>query len=290
MRIWMLCVAAALSAPVAVRAETLTNQMVIALAGAGIGDEAIVAKIRNSGNQFDLSTEKLIELKSKGVSSPVIAAMIQAGNGSPVSGNAAGSSDSPDPLVPHPSGIYLLVDRQGAAHMVRMDPTVSNQTKTGGILGYAFTGGIVPISMKAVLPNVGARVRTTAGHPVFYFYFDEANRSLSQGGPGGMWLAGPAAAVTSPNEFSLVRFDVKKNTREAKVGKFNIGGAKAGVMDNDRIAFSYDQVAPGVFRVAPEQDLPPGEYGFLYSMGGGTGMGMQAAGSTSRVFDFAVTQ
>src|SRR3546814_8155398 len=51
----------------------------------------------------------------------------------------------------------------------------------------------------------------------------------------------------------------KKNGREARVGSFNIAGAKAGVMDKDRIAFSYDKVGPGVFKVSPEQALAPGE-------------------------------
>src|SRR3546814_8931753 len=82
----------------------------------------------------------------------------------------------------------------------------------------------------------------------------------------------------------------KKNGREARVGSFNIAGAKAGVMDKDRIAFSYDKVGPGVFKVSPEQALAPGEYGFLYFMGGGGGAGMQAAASTTRVFDFSVTE
>src|SRR3546814_11077608 len=61
-------------------------------------------------------------------------------------------------------------------------------------------------------------------------------------------------------------------------------------MDKDRIAFSYDKVGPGVFKVSPEQALAPGEYGFLYFMGGGGGAGMQAAASTTRVFDFSVTE
>src|SRR3546814_6026741 len=74
------------------------------------------------------------------------------------------------------------------------------------------------------------------------------------------------ALPISPNEFSLVRFKEKKNGREARVGSFNIAGAKAGVMDKDRIAFSYDKVGPGVFKVSPEQALAPGEYGFLYFM------------------------
>lgn len=271
-------------------AEKLNNQMVVELVKAGLGDEAIVAKISGSEGAFDLSTDHLIDLKRQGVSSPVIAAMIRA-DSSPAragSGPVKFVNDSPEPLVPHASGIYLLMNHNGPAHMLKIDPTVSNQTKTGGFFGYALTGGIASLSMKSVLPDPTARVRASGSRPVFYFYFDEANPRNAENGASGVWLSGPAATVTSPNEFSLVRFSQKKNAREARVGSFNIAGAKAGVMDKDRIPFAYDKLAPGVFKVFPQQDLQPGEYGFLYFMGGGGGVGMQAAASTTRVFDFSV--
>jgi hypothetical protein len=106
----------------------------------------------------------------------------------------------------------------------------------------------------------------------------------------GLWGSGPATAVTSPGEFSLVRFAQKKNQREAKVGQFNIGGAKSGVMDKDRISFEFKQVSPGVFKVQPSNDLPIGEYGFLYSTSTGAGgVGLYGGGATAaRIFDFAI--
>ena len=158
----------------------------------------------------------MIALKKSGVSSPVIAAMIEAANGAGVSANATSSSDSPDPKVPHPSGIYLLAQWMPDPKMLAIDPITSNQTKTGGFLGYALTAGIASISFKTVVPNAHARVAADVVRPTFYFYFDQANRSLSSGGAASLWLSG---SVTSPNEFSLVRFKVKDGRREAKVGK-----------------------------------------------------------------------
>lgn len=227
----------------------------------------------------------MIALKKRGVSGPVIAAMIESGAQGAVSSKAVFSADSPDPLVPHPSGVYMATE----ARMVRIDPTTSNQSKTGGILGYAFTGGIASLSIKAVIPNITARVRTGRARPTFYFYFDEATRGLSQAGGTSLWLSGPASAITSPNEFSLIRFEVKKDRRETRVGSMNLAGAKAGVMDKDRIAFDYEQVTPGVFKVTPSSDLTSGEYGFLYSVSAGAGPGMWGNGTGSaRIFDFAV--
>src|SRR3546814_3151881 len=97
--------------------------------------------------------------------------------------------------------------------------------------GYSRTGCIASLSMKSVLPNATARIRANTSKPVFYFYFDEANARYAQNAASGVWLSGPAATVSSPNEFSLVRFKEKKNGREARVGSFNIAGAKAGMMD-----------------------------------------------------------
>ena len=268
-------------------AETLNNQNVIALVGAGLGDEAVIAKIKASAGQYDTSTDALIALKRAGASSAVIAAVIEASNGTAVSDKAMLSSDSPDPKVPHQSGIYMLADWLPEAKMLVLDPTTSNQTKTGGMFGYMLTGGIASMSFKTVLPSPTARVGTQKPRPKFYFYFDQAGRSLSTGGATSIWMAG---SVTSPNEFSLVRFSVKSGRREAKVGKFNLGGAKAGVMDEDRIQFDYNQVSPGVFAAMPSNDLPPGEYGFIYSIStGGGGMGAGGVGAqTSKIFDFSI--
>ena len=275
----------AVGVPSAAQAETLTNDMVVSLVQAGLGDDAVIAKIKASAAHYALSTDDLIALKKRGVSGPIIAAMIDAGSQGAVSSNAAFSADSPDPLVPHPSGVYMAND----SRMVRIDPTTSNQSKTGGILGYAFTGGIASLSVKAVIPNITARVRTGRARPTFYFYFDEATRGLSQAGGASPWLSGPASAITSPNEFSLIRFDVKKDRRETRVGSMNLAGAKAGVMDKDRIPFDYEQVTPGVFKVRPMSDLPTGEYGFIYSVSAGAGPGMWGNGTGSaRIFDFAI--
>jgi hypothetical protein len=282
-------IAAALfiSAPVAAQ-EVLTNQSVTTLISAGLGEQTIIAKIKASPSAFKTEASDLIALKKQGVSDAIIAAMIDASSSSSVSALAMGASDSPDPRAPHASGIYLL-HTGNPAKMVRIDATSANQTKTGGFLGYALTGGIAKMKINTVIPGASARVKAEGGMPKFYFYFDQAGSSLSNGGNGGFWLAGPGAAITSPSEFSLVQFKVKKDRREAAVGSFNITGAKAGVQDNQRIALTYTDVRPGVFEVTPQAPLEPGEYGFVYSTTSGGGVGAYGGGATmSRIFDFSV--
>jgi hypothetical protein len=270
--------ALALAAPLAAQ-EVLTNQTVLALAGAGVGDQIIVAKIRSSATSFDVTTGQLIELKKRGVSDNIIAAMIEAA-GKPVDAAAAGTSNSPDPNAPHAPGIYLLDESATPTKMVRIDPAASNQMKTGGMLGYALTGGIAKIKMNIVLPGASARNRTAAIRPKFYFYLGQTN--TIPGIPSMYWMGLPGLSPSSPNEFSFVHFEAKKDHREASVGRIGIGGVATGVQDNQRLTLTYTDVRPGVFSVTPSGDLAPGEYAFVYSIAGGMN-GM------SRIFDFSVT-
>jgi hypothetical protein len=271
--------------PSAVLAETLTDDSILLLVHAGLGDAAIVAKIKNTPGNYDTSIAKIIALKKSGVSDAVMAAMME--NAQKDAANA--NNESADPLTPHAAGVYLLADWANPARMDHIDATTANQTKNTGMLGYAFSGGIAAIKMKSVLPNEAARIKSTSKRPVFFFYFDKANASLSNSGGGFSSLLG-LSAVTSPNEFSLVKFDVKEGHREIATGKFSMyGGAKSGVMDKSRIDFTYKDISPGVFKVFMNQDMEPGEYGFIYSSSAGSGIGMYAGGiSSSRIFDFTV--
>ena len=267
--------ALALGLAVPAMAETLTNSDVVALSKAGLGDDAIVAKIKTSDANYDLSTGQLIALKSAGVSGPVIAAMLSASAPKPISL----SLDAFDPMQPHATGVYVL--READHRMERMDPTATNQAKTGGHIGHIMTFGISTMSIKAAIPGESAHVKVAAGKPTFYFFFDESNGA---GAVGSTWASGTNAVVTSPSEFTLIHLMQKEGRREAQVGSKNIGGVKSGVMDHDRIEFDYQLVRPGVYRAVPQEALTPGEYGFIYAISGGGAEGAM----TARVYDFAV--
>lgn len=256
--------------------EVLTNDTVLSLAAAGIPDEALVAKIKASKGKYDTSTSNILMLKQKGLSGPVIAAMIGAAD---AASKPALSLDAADPMIPHPAGVYFA-SPDGGQKMVVMQPTVSSQAKTGGIFGYALTGGLASMSIKAAIPGSTATL-TTSKTPTFYFFFDDSNPGTAT--QTSAWLAGSASVVKSPSEFSLVQLMEKKGRREARVGSANIAGAKTGIMDKDRIEFTYEQVRQGVFKVAPKQPLEPGQYGFVYSVAGAAGGAL-----TARVYDFGV--
>ncbi len=255
------------------QAEPLTIASVLELNALQVGDDAIIAKIQSDSTVFDLTTDQIIDLRKKGLSSPVIAAMLKTKGGPKL------SIDSPDPAVPHAPGLYFLNGQGDGAKMAKMNFTVSNQAKTGGILGYALTGGIASMSIKVAIQNETSPVRVT-GTPRFFFFFD----STTPEGGANTWASGSNTFVNSPAEFTLVQLMKKSGRREARVGSMNIGGAKSGVMDKDRLAFRSNELRPGVYEVTPATSLEPGEYGFIFSLAGaGTGGAM-----TARVFDFTV--
>jgi len=254
--------------------DTLTNSTVIELVRAGLGSESIIAKINASNGTYDTSTDALIRMKQAGVQDGVIAAMLQRST-TPVLTNAVADNSSANPLTPHAPGIYVL-DNRASPKMIRIDATLANQTKSSNMLGYALTSGILKMKMKAVIPNPQARVLTADVRPIFYFYFTQTGplANMSQFG------SAFSAMASSPNEFSLVRLDQKKDRRETSVGSFGMfSGAKSGISDKARVSFTYDDVAPGVFKVTPSANLLPGQYGFLHSV---------TPGSGARIFDFAV--
>jgi hypothetical protein len=262
-----------------VAAETLTNASVIELVKAGIGNDAVIAKIKATPGNYNLNTDDLIALKNEGVPGDVIAAMI-AGPSKPEAAAPVMSLTDINPMTPHPSGVYLIDTR--ANRLDRIDPTVSNQAKTGGIWGYAFTAGIASMSIKVAISGEAARVVAPSATPAFYFFFDASNPATAN--ITSSWAAGSAQTVSSPSEFTLIQLMEKKGRREARVGSKNIGGMKTGVMDHDRIPFDYQMVRDGVYKVTPKEPLEAGQYGFIYALtGGGTGGAM-----TARIFDFSV--
>lgn len=261
-------------------AEVLRNNSVVVLSASGLGDEAIIAKIRSSEARFDLSTDQMVALKKHGVSGPVIAEMIAASNQTKahVTTSPRDASTPPDRsankntlAASRPAGIYLLSN----GNLVRLDFNVSGQTKTSGLLGTMLTSGIAATSIKTVLQGESARIKTSDRSPVFYFYLPDAVNHANAGS-----FEAQSTNPSSPNEFSLIRLVRKSGNREARVGRANIGGIKSGIMDKDRIDFHYDEARPGVFSVKVTTPLTEGEYSFVMIGAGGAKL--------ARFFDFSV--
>lgn len=265
-----------------VEAESLNNDSIVTLVRAGLGEDAVVAKIRSSDGQYDTSVEGLVRLKKAKVPNQIITAMIERSSKKSEESKPVWMNEARDPMLPHTPGLYILTDRSESAKMIPVKATTSRQTKSGGFWSYALTGGIASMSFKAIVPRAHAQIQSGEVKPIFYFFFDQAV------GPEPSAFSA-SATITTPTEFALVRFDEKKDHREKKVGKFNITGPKSGLAEKDKIPFTYSEIRSGVFEVIPVNDLPPGEYGFVTDNAGSGGNVVSGIGGVNRtVFDFSI--
>jgi hypothetical protein len=256
--------------------EVLTNDKVITMVKAGLPPSIIVNKIHASKTNFNTDTDELIRLQNAHVPTDIVNAMVEASTHASAVTSRTGAgdvsnADPNDPAAAHEAGIYLYQEKDGQKKMIQLEPSVSKQTKTGGVFASAMTGGLAKIKFKAALAGQNAPLQIDSARPVFYFYFEVKNAGLSTN----------TYYATSPNEFVLVALDVKANTREVTVSQANAFGAQSGTMDKAARGFKIEKLSPGVFKVTPQEDLAEGEYGFYNGGGAGPSGG-------AKVFDFGI--
>jgi len=259
--------------------KKMTNQDVVDLVALGLSDDVVIDKIHAAqATGFDTGLPALKSLKQSNVSDAVIRAMINphpdsAGNSNPT----ANEGDPNDPNAPHDPGIYIYTKGQNGPRMSMLEPTVYSEGKSGGVFKSAMTYGIAKVKWKAVVRGAHSNTKSNDTSMVFYFYFENTSAGLSHASFGG---------TSTPNEFTLLKFDVKGDSRETVVMKMNAFGSSSGTDDKANTGFSFTKLSPGVYKVVPNEPLRPGEYCFLSSNGIGT-FGAGSAGA-SRLFDFGV--
>jgi hypothetical protein len=260
--------------------KKITNEDVIEMLGLGLTDDVIIDKIHSTtASDFDTTVTGLKALKAARVSDSVRRAMINPHPGAQpaANGDVAVISNPNDPTSLHDPGIYMYAKAKDGLRLTMLEPTVYSQGKSGGVFKSAMTYGIAKITWKAVVRGAHANVKTGDSAVTFYFYFEESNAGLSHASFG---------ETTTPNQFTLLKFDEKKDARETVVMQGNAFGASSGTDEKAHTGFSFTKLRPGVFKVVPDDTLKPGEYCFLSS----SGMGPYGAGSAgaSRLFDFSV--
>ncbi len=289
----------------------LTVEGVLAMAGAGLSDDVIIARLRKENKGFDLSPDDMIRIKKAKISDAVMRVMldpkaelnapaarsettanpqvvvpaphigtVNPSGATPAPGSEA-KGDPNDPLVPHDSGIYLMAkDRDGKPQMIVLERASWQGSKSGGYLAAAMTYGIVKAKTKAVIPGPHANIRVTESSPVFYFYFDD-----KQAGLGKTYFG--VGNLSNPGQFSLVKLEVNKENRESTVGQFSALGSSSGADSKAMISFKSERIRPGLYKVVVE-NLKSGEYCFVAS----SNMGIQSpygmtTNMTTDIFDFS---
>ena len=161
--------------------QGLTTDQVIQMVEAGLGEDLIITRLRRDGKAFNLEVEEMLRLKKAGVSDNIIKVMVdpkaqiaevpiappaQPSPPPPVTGipshqgvvlavpnasspsgatTAAGApaGDPNDPLSPHDSGIYVVIEsRTGKKELTVLERAAYQGSKTGGMLSSALTYGI----------------------------------------------------------------------------------------------------------------------------------------------------
>jgi hypothetical protein len=289
--------------------QALTVDGVLSMVQAGLSDDVIIARLRKQAQPFDLTSDDMIRLKQGKVSdavlkvmldpkadltpapptptpvvvqSPVVPGVARPSGATPGSGDATG--DPNDPMVPHDSGIYLFTkDRQGKPEMIVLERASYQGAKSGGFFGSAMTYGAVKAKTKAVIPGPHASLQVSETSPVFYFYFDD-----KQAGLGKTYFG--VGSLSNPNQFVLLKLEVKKSDRETVIGKYSVWGSSSGSDAGATIPFKTERLRTGLYKVTVD-GMQQGEYCFYASSGSTTTAGGPVAMTTTTgtdIFDFGV--
>ena len=254
--------------------ETLNNDSIIAMAKAGLSEGLVVDKINSEPCNYDISTPAIIALKQGGLSEVVIGAMVRRCATLSEKRGIAGDDTSADPKVKHSPGIYAFETWLDAKKLQVIRPSKASGIKSTG------NGSLVfPYMTKLVMANPKSHLDIPENNPEFYFYFNVSDGKVSDFGMEN------SVAAQSPDEFSLIKFKDKGDSREVNIGKVSFYGGitltnRRGIDPKYTIHFEIEQVADGIFKVSPHDPLDAGEYAFIFT----------GANGNSRIYDFSVTK
>lgn len=246
--------------------EKITNESIMQMVELGFSDDIILTKVNSSDYKFDTSMTELSKLKKAGVSSDIIAMMIQKSSHNTKS----------------KTGIYFE-NEKGEATLIQ--PSVFSGKNTNAV-AQKLVSGLINAKQKAILPKMRSNNVMTTNTPEFTFIFDVSTADVDNMQPqqgGGDLFNWWFKTASSPNEFVLIKLKVKerKNLREVITGKSSAITSNTGVDPRNALPFSIEEIEGNKYKVIPET-LEPGEYAFFYQ-------GQVPGGrSNQAVFDFSV--
>ena len=213
--------------------ESLTNDSVLKLVKAGMGDELIVNMINSQPGAYTLGTDDLIALKTGGASEKVISAMLLKKGG----GSSAPAAAAPAPPAAGPVSEVGVYYRKAGA-WTDMDPEVIN-FKTGGVMKSIATNGIVKGDINGNIKGPHSKLELTT--PVELLVY------VPEG--------------TAITEYQLLLLHVNSDGREFRTvtgGVFH----KSGGASRDAQEFEGKKIAPRTYSISLPA-LKAGEYGLL---------------------------
>lgn len=214
--------------------ETLTNEAVLKLVKAGLGEDTVVALIQSQPAKFSLSADDVIALKTGGVPDKIVAAMI-------AKGSSAGPASAAKATSPVVGNGLQLPDELGVYHQkdgkyVSLTPEILNlRTARAGSM---FTSGIVAAKLNGWVVNAHSPNRVAPETQMLV--------RLPEG--------------TDPAEYVCLEFKRKDDRREVELGRGRINVSFS--THRAAIPFQSEKLDKGLFRLKFGV-FKPGEYGLL---------------------------
>lgn len=231
------CTMAGVPAYAATQSETsreppLSNADIIKLSKLQLGDEVILAKIKQAKSVgFDLTTDGLIQLKQAAVSGKVISAMLDRSTAKQLTVNASSSANEAS-------------NSDGQVRLVVGDQEVSLPSNRGDLSAT----GMWPVVFTFLdYPGRSARTRVQNIRPTLLI--------RSEHDPKGYYY--------------LAKLDVndeEDNNRSLKIEQKASGfSATTRVVPAGRwhVEYTASETEPGTWSITPTRDLQPGEYGVV---------------------------
>ncbi|MGA2196487.1 MAG: hypothetical protein ABSH40_14590 [Bryobacteraceae bacterium] len=237
---------------------TLTNDSIVKMVKAGLGEDIILSSIHAQPGRYATGADDLIALKSAGVSDKIIAAMMN-GGGAAAPAAAAGPAPAAagGPIVGE-IGVYYKKNDQWAD----LNPEVVN-FKTGGVLKSIGTAGIVKGDVNGHVE--GAKSPNRIPSPVDLLVYT----------PDGV-------AIT---EYQLLRLRDCKDCREFRTvtgGVMHVSGGAT----RDLVPFESKKLAPRTYEIILPT-LGAGEYGLLPPASGDA---TASTGRVGKIYSFSILE
>jgi hypothetical protein len=147
--------------------EIITNETIVTMVKAGLGEELIISKIKTSQNQFDVSTDSILKLKNEGVNENIIKAMIEASK--PKVSTPLEPSAVTKMIIANLTNLYLKKDAKMVA-IPRIIAEEASSEKKGAIWGWGLglpSSIYGPEDIWYFIRGEKSVVRTTDKQPAF---------------------------------------------------------------------------------------------------------------------------
>lgn len=232
--------------------KSMTNDSVVRMVKAGLGDELVVQTINTQPGRFSTGADDLVALKAAGVSDRVITAMVNSRRKLLTPGPETAAVQPPVDEI----GAYY---KDGHGNWVPIESEFVH-IKSGGFIKSTVTDGIIKQDRNGHLNGRESKLALQRPIQILLYVPEEV----------------------SPKEYELLRFRLNSNSREFRTltgGVFHsTGGA-----DRDEVPFTTVKKAPRTYEFTIDDKVGGGEYGILPPGTGNVTNG-------GKIYTFAITE